>query len=140
MGVNELKRTLMFLIFLLAMIDVVGCAKTVIEELPIVRGETPPLPSLKSGENEIPVVLGSHSWKSDVDMAGPMELLKDYEPTPIAGDAKIKVVFDYNPNPSEIYMKEFDPNSGSYIFERKLTAIRLFLGLFPPEEDREFMQ
>ncbi|GMK42661.1 hypothetical protein PCCS19_57210 [Paenibacillus sp. CCS19] len=51
-----------------------------------------------------------------------MELLKDYKPVPLAADAKVKVVFDYKPNPSEIYIREFDPNSGAYISERKLDS------------------
>ena len=133
-----MKRTLLFLIFLFAIIGVVGCTKSDVEELPVVRGETPPLPTLKSGEVSIPVVLGSHSWKSDVDMAGPIELLKEYEPVPVAGDAKVKVVFDYKPNPSEIYIREFDPNSSEFISEQKLEGTLSLFGLFPPEGDLEF--
>lgn len=117
---------------LLLALSMIGCANTESQEeqsvtdigdrLPVVRGEQPPLPTVKSGDVEIPVVLGSYAWKTETDRLGPLELLgiQDYDPVSLEGASEIEVSFEYEPDPSEVFVREVDPSGNGYISERRV--------------------
>jgi len=124
----------MSLVFLLVVVKsvVIGCTESepqnetpiagIGDDLPAVKGVTPPLPTLKSGNVEIPVVLGSYAWNTVTDMVGPLELLraKGYEPVSLAGGTEIEVYFDYEPNPQEVVIREVEPSGEGFISEQEL--------------------
>src|SRR5690554_5426094 len=63
----------------------------------------PPMPKLSSGNIDIPVVMGSYSWKKLTknvisDAEGPTDLMKDATPISIKPNAEVLITFSNKPN------------------------------------------
>lgn len=66
-------------------------------------GSRPPIPKLTSGKTEIPVVMGTYSWRSFnkhviADAPGATDLMIDKNPTSIQPNAEIRVSFSNKPD------------------------------------------
>ncbi|WP_133058604.1 hypothetical protein [Halalkalibacter urbisdiaboli] len=84
-------------IVLVVVIFSAGCSVTELE------GDTPPIPSVTVGEENIEVVRASYCWNTGcVDYAGPPEILEGKVPFQVQKGENIKIQFDYEPKPFSI--------------------------------------
>ncbi|WP_246945368.1 hypothetical protein [Bacillus pinisoli] len=84
-------------LFTVIVVVISGCS---VKEL---EGDTPPIPIVTVGEENIEVVRASYCWNTGcVDYAGPPEILGGKLPFQVQKGANIKIRFDYEPKPSSI--------------------------------------
>ncbi|MFE4709452.1 MULTISPECIES: hypothetical protein [Bacillales] len=71
--------------------------------------KSPPLPSVTSGQTQIPVIQSSYCWGrlGCADYVGGSTMLKEVTPTAITPEGDIKVSFAYKPAPNELYIQQF---------------------------------
>ncbi|MFC3749803.1 hypothetical protein [Paenibacillus sp. GCM10012306] len=71
--------------------------------------KSPPLPSVTSGQTQIPVIQRSYCWGNlgCVDYVGGSTMLKGVTPTAITSEGDIKVSFAYKPAPNELDVQQF---------------------------------
>lgn len=90
------KMVILFLIVLLVLFSA-GCSDKGLE------GDTPPIPHVTVGDESIEVVRASYCWNTGcVDYAGPPEILAGKVPFQVQKGEKIKIQFDFEPNPSTV--------------------------------------
>ncbi|WP_246943304.1 hypothetical protein [Bacillus pinisoli] len=84
-------------LFIVIVVVIAGCS---VKEL---EGDTPPIPIVTVGEENIEVVRASYCWNTGcVDYAGPPEILGGKLPFKVQKGANIKIRFDNEPKPSSI--------------------------------------
>ncbi|WP_409345208.1 hypothetical protein [Paenibacillus sp. MBLB4367] len=71
--------------------------------------KSPPLPSITSGQTQIPVIQSSYCWGNlgCADYAGGKSMLEGVTPSAVTSEADIKVSFAYKPVPNELYIQQF---------------------------------
>lgn len=84
-----MKKTMVLICFLSLLLA--GC------------GNRPPMPTLTAGTTDIPVVMGTYSWRSFAkhviaDAPGPDYLLKDATPVSVKLGAEVRVKFSRKPD------------------------------------------
>lgn len=74
--------------------------------------QTPPLPKVIAGNTEVPVVQSSYCWGylGCACYAVGESMFEGKTPTVMAPDTHIKISFDYNPGPTEMYTQQFQGN------------------------------
>lgn len=67
-----------------------------------ITGDNPPIPKITTDSKEIPIVLGSYAWKTDVEKnVDSDELIKNNKPVVVLPGTEIMINFnDYKPKPS----------------------------------------
>ncbi|SEB92424.1 hypothetical protein [Paenibacillus sp. GP183] len=83
-----------------------GYARSV--DIKIIK-KSPPLPSVTSGQTQIPVIQSSYCWDylGCVDYVRGKTMLKGIPPTVVTPEADIKVSFAYKPAPNELKEQQF---------------------------------
>jgi hypothetical protein len=71
--------------------------------------KSPPLPSVTSGQTQIPVIQSSYCWGNlgCADYAGGRTMLKGVTPTVITPEGDIAVSFAYKPAPKRLNIQQF---------------------------------
>lgn len=77
--------------------------------------EKPPKVLIEMANEKYETKLGGYCWGNNqvstcVDMAGPVELLKDKQPIDVQPGEKVTLVMDYKPNPDEMHVTQFNEN------------------------------
>lgn len=110
-GEGMKKVVFLFLLGIVGIVILAGCSG---KEL---KGDTPPMPIVRVGGENIEVVRGSYCWNTScVDYAGPPELLEGKMPFQVQKGEEIKIEFDFEPKPSSIELSRMiGINEGKWI-------------------------
>lgn len=78
-------------------------------------GEKPPKVLIEVANELYETKLGEYCWGNNkvntcVDIAGPVELLKDKKPIDVHPGEKVTIVMDYEPKPNEMHVTQFNEN------------------------------
>lgn len=71
--------------------------------------KSPPLPSVTSGQTQIPVTQSSYCWGKlgCADYSGGKSMVEGKTPTIVTPEAKISISFEYKPAPTMVSVQEF---------------------------------
>lgn len=99
-----------WLVLAFVMLNLVGCLDN-----NAVVGEKPPKVLIEVGNELYETKLGEYCWGNNkattcVDIAGPVELLKDKKPIDVQPGEKVTIVMDYEPKPNEMHVTQFNEN------------------------------
>jgi hypothetical protein len=92
------KQAITFIVLLTLFSILAGCSE-----------KTPPIPKVFSEKTKIPVTQSSYCWGNlgCADYVGGKTMLKGKTPTVVTSEAKIKISFDYKPEPTQLNVQHF---------------------------------
>ncbi|XEC94484.1 hypothetical protein AB6A23_24755 [Paenibacillus tarimensis] len=92
------------LVVLVSLIIVAGFVVVNLFSKPELKGDQPPIPNITTDGKEIPIVLGSYTWKADVDVHVDYdEIIKNHKPVVVTPNSEISIDFgSYKPIPNSM--------------------------------------
>lgn len=89
------------------------CILMVVSGCSGLKGDKPPLPTVKVGKSEVQVVRASYCWdKGCSDTAGPPDILEGVAPTKVSAGEEISIAFKKRPRPSTFSISRINEQGG----------------------------